>query len=105
MPSLLVVGQQIKEIPQPEKWSTSCETMYNTKMACCKIINPISTGPFYLVLALTGGEVFFTLPPSVKFDLDKPRAVKLRGLIAYIMLYKICQFGNSVIRNGVIMTS
>ena len=80
MPSLLVVGQQIKEkqrgynVP-PAYIATNTPAwkmvhlMWNNVqyiLACCKIINPISTGPFYLVLAPTGGEVFFTLPPPCK---------------------------------------
>ena len=34
-----------------------------------------------------------------------PRDLKLTGLIAYIMFYKICRFGSSPITNDVIMTS
>ena len=69
------------KILQPEKWSTSCEAKQYI-LACCKIINPISTGPLYLVIApgeVRGGEEFFT--PSVKFDLDKPGAVKVGVLM------------------------
>ena len=43
--------------------------------------------------------------PSVKLDSRHPRELKLTGLIAYIMFYKLRKFESSTITNDVIMTS
>ena len=49
-------------------------------------VNPISTGLFYPVVALgEGGST-----PFHEIASRHPRALKLGGLIAYIMFYKIC---------------
>ena len=50
----------------------------------CMLFNPISTGLFYLVVALGGGYS----PPSMTFDPDILEHWNLEE-IAYIMFYKI----------------
>ena len=44
-------------------------------------------------------------PPFCKIGYRHPRELKLSGLIAYIMFYKICIFESPTITNDVIMTS
>ena len=44
-------------------------------------------------------------PPLCKIRSKHPRELKLTGLIAYIMFYKIRKFGSSTITNDVIMMS
>ena len=46
-----------------------------------------------------GGGCFL---PLCKIRSRHPRELKLTGLIAYIMFYKICKFGRSTIANDVI---
>ena len=43
--------------------------------------------------------------PLCKIRSRHPRGLKLSGLIAYIMFYKIWQFENPAVTNDVIMTS
>ena len=49
-----------------------------------------------------GGVVFH---PLCKIRFRQPRELKLAGLIAYIMFYKICKFESSTITNDLIMSS
>ena len=49
-----------------------------------------------------GGGVFH---PLCKIRSGHPRKLKVTGLIAYIMFYKICKFESSTITNDDIMTS
>ena len=44
-------------------------------------------------------------PPFCKITSIHPRDLKLSGLIAYIVFYKICKFESTTIANDVIMTS
>ena len=64
-------------------------------------LNPISTELFYLVALEGGGGEGSS--PFHKILSTHPGAMKLAGLIAYIMFYKICKFGNSAVRNDVII--
>ena len=41
-------------------------------------------------------------PPLCKIRSRHPRELKLTGLIAYVMLYKMCEFESSIITNDVI---
>ena len=43
--------------------------------------------------------------PLCRIRYRHPKELKLTGLIAYIMFYKICKFERSTITNDVIMTS
>ena len=45
------------------------------------------------------------LPPLCKIRSRHPRELKLTGLIAYIMFYKIYKFESSIVTNDVIRTS
>ena len=53
----------------------------------------------------TGRGMYSTPPPPLcKSILRHPKKLKLTGLIAYIMLYKMCKFESSTIINVIMMS-
>ena len=59
------------------------------------------------IITKNNGKVWYVTLTSIKFDLCKitsryPRKLKFKGLIAYIMFYKICKFENLTITNDII---
>ena len=57
------------------------------------------------ILAANIGPCNLVFHPLYKIRSRHPRELKLTGLIAYIIFYKICKFESSTITNDVIMTS
>ena len=73
-----------------------------TLFVCMIRLTLKALGLFLPVQHWGGGGVFH---PFWKIRSRHPRKLKLAGLIAYIMFYKICKFESSTITNNVIMTS